>query len=350
MPETLTPTLTELPTNTIAVTATPTPSAATPEPTPLSQQLETATAAVSDAPVVAEVPVAEPQWQGVRDYAKANGVDLPFDDDAVALQALIRSHQQVNQRDYYADLGRQVAPQAQQIAQYLAQQRWTKDAPVTPPPWQGPEFKKEWLQVVEKDENTGRLRSKAGYDPSIADKVQAYADWRESFFDNLPQNIGPLIQTEAQKLVDARFAQQNEQHQADQLISRNAQWLFQADAQGQAVYTPQGQRALTPEGVAYARATDSLWKAGMRDVRQIDAYARSQVENAVMRARMLQLQPPAANGSQLAAAAAQPSVGGQLARPSAAAPAVAQPTKGLSLREMLRVNLDRAGAPEDLNL
>ena len=67
--------------------------------------------------------VVEAQWQGVRDYARAQGIELPFEDDGAALQALLASHRQANQRDFYADLGRRMAPHAQQITAYLQQRQ-----------------------------------------------------------------------------------------------------------------------------------------------------------------------------------------------------------------------------------
>ncbi len=320
-----------------------TATAATPEPTPAT------VAAVEGSPVLgstAASPAAATEWQGVRDYAKANGVDLPFEDDAAALQALIRSHQQANQRDYYADLGRQVAPQATQIAEFLRQRKQQAVQPQAPPPWQGPEFQKDWLQLVERDENTGRLRSKPGYDPTIAEKVEAYAQWREKFLDQPEQVIAPLIEQRAQQLIEAKFAEYNERQTADQIVAANASWMFAADAQGRPVFTAQGQRQLTAEGVGYARAADTLWRGGLRDVRQIDQLARATVENVILRQKLLALAPAASNGATTLAATAD--LGGDLTRPSAARPVENGSQKGMSLAQRLMVNLDRAGAPENL--
>ncbi len=322
-----------------------------PAPAPLAEQLTAASAGTPDpaaTPAAPAVAQAEPAWQGVRDYAKANGVELPFADDAAALNALLAAHRQASERNYYADLGRTVAPHAQQVAAYLQQQRRQAAAPQQAPPWQPPEFDDKWLAMVERDENTGGLRSKQGYDPAIAERVQKFADWREAFLKNPAAVVGPLVQEESRRVAGQMFAEQNERTVADQLVGQSAGWMFQADPQGQPVFTAQGQRQLTPEGSLYARSADQLWKAGVRDVRQVHALARAQVENAVMRQRLLHAQPPAASLPQSAAAAAGSSVGGQLTRPAAAAPAAGQSQKGLSLRERLMVNLDRAGAPDDM--
>ncbi len=330
----------------VVTTESPVPSTEAPGAAPLAEQLETATGgATPEAPAPTQTPSAE--WQGVRDYARSQGIELPFADDGAALQALLQSHRQASERDYYSELGRRVAPHSSQWADYLRQRQQATRAPQAPPPWQGPEFDKAWLQLVERDETTGRLRSKAGYDPTIAEKVEAYASWREGFLESPEKVIAPLIEERARQLIEARFAEHGERSTADRLVAESAPWMFQADPQGAPVFTPQGQRQLTPEGVLYARAADSLWRGGLRDVRQIHGIARAQVENAVMRQRLLQGQPPAAPGASTLAAA--PTLGAA-ALPSAAAPPAAPSQKGLSLRERLMVNLDRAGAPDNLNL
>ncbi len=316
---------------------------AAPAPAPaLAEQITTASAGVPAAVPATEpaVAAAAPEWQGVREFATANGVDLPFADDTQALQALLRSHQASQERNYYADVGRRFAPHANELAEFLKARQVQANAPQAPPAWQGPEFKKEWLSLVEKDPNTGQLRSKPGYDPAIAEKVTAYAEWREGFLESPEKVVGPLIAEQARQLIDQRFAEQSERQTADALVARNAAWMFAADPQGQPVFTPQGQRQLTPEGVMYARAADHLWKIGLRDVRAIDAFSRGQVENAVMRQKLLALQPAAP-----AASVAAATLG---AEPSVAAPAVPASQKGLSLQQRLMVNL--RGAPENITL
>ncbi len=331
----------------------------------LAERMTTATASTPEvaAPTTAGGPVdasvvqaagastsaaAATEWTGVREYARSQGVELPFEDDGAALQALIRAHQQVGQRDYYADLGRRVAPQANEIAEFLRQRQAQQTAPQAPQPWDGPEYDESWLSVVERDENTGRLRSKAGYDPAIAEKVEAYGKWRNGFLMRPETVVGPLIEQRAQQLIDAKFAEYNERTVADQIVVKNAPWMFAADPQGQPVYTPQGQRQLTAEGIGYARVADALWRGGLRDVRQIDQLARAQVENVVLRQQLLANRPAAAADA-ASVLTAPTSVGGNLTRPSAAAPAENGSQKGQSLAQRLMVNLNRAGAPDDLS-
>ncbi len=271
---------------------------------------------------------AEASWTGVRDYLKGKGVELPFDDDASALDNLGQAYKQLQERNYYADLGRQVAPHAGKLREYLSQQQQASAGAASPPAWAAPEFKKEWVNLVERDENTGLLRSKAGYDPAIAEKVQAYADWRDRFLDSPETVIAPLIEQRAAQLIDQRFAAHQEQQAAQAIVGREAGWLFQKDATGRPVV---GQ--LTPHGVLYQRAVESLHTSGMRDVNQIAAVARSMVENAVLRQQFA-----SHTGSQtpaVTAATSVSSVGGGMSRPAQGVVTPSASQAGLSLRERL---------------
>ncbi len=319
-----------------------------PEPSPVAASPGPVTSGVQPEQVQPAAPA--PEWTGVRDYAKARGTELPFDNDEAALEALLRSHQQASQRDYYADLGRTVAPQAQQIAEYLEQRRTAQaSASAQPPAWQAPEYNEQWMAVVERDPETGQLRSKPGYDPSLPQKVQAYADWRENLLRAPHTVMQPLMEQTALRLIDERLAAQREQTTAEQIVARNAAWLFATTPQGAPVYTANGQPQFTAEGVLYARASDAAWRGGVRDPRLIDQIARGQVENAVLRQRLAQLQPAATPAAAIAASEARPSLAGALSRPSTGAAHTNGSQTGLSLRERLTVNLDRAGAPQDLS-
>jgi hypothetical protein len=274
------------------------------------------------------------------------GVELPYEDDAAALNDLIRARQQLQARDYYSELGQRFAPLAPQIQEYL---RTRTPAAQPEAPWAPPKFDKSWLAMVERDPETGVLRAKPGHDPGIAEKVQAYADWRDRFLDNPEQVVAPLIEQRAQGLIEAKFAEYAQQTLAEDLVRRNAGWMFAADGDGGAAVDAYGRRRLSPAGVVYARAAKDLWDAGVRDVRQVDAYARTAAENAAMRGHLQQLRPPAQQPAQaVPSTAAAASVGGNMTRPEASGPRIAASQRGLSLREMLQQNL--RGAPEEITL
>ncbi len=307
----------------------------------LESQLTTATTetpVVPDVPTSAVVttqdgaaaaPVAQPAsegWQGVRDYAKSRGVELPYADDGAALEALLTAHRNAGRRDYYADLGQRLAPQAPQIQQYLAEQTRAAAAPPAPPAWQPPEFNKAWVAQVELDEATGQLRSKAGYDPGIAEKVTAYKNWRDEFLDDPAKVVGPLVEARARDLIRQEFAQHQQQATASQIIQSHAQWMYVADSAGR----PQ----LTPEGAVYA-STVQQFAPMVADPRQLDAIATMAVQNDIYR-RKAAVAAPAAGGAAVAPVTAA-SVGGGNTRPSQGAPPAPDVSrKGMTLRQMLQ--------------
>lgn len=284
-------------------------------------------------PAPAAPPAADATWQGVRDFARQQGVDLPWQDDAVALQQLLESYRHSQRRDFYADLGRRVAPQAEAFTEFL-RQRQAPPAAEAQPPWKPPAFKREWLQQVERDPETGVLRAKPGYDPATAEKVQAYAEWRDQFLDSPEEVLGPLVEDRARSLIQQELAGYQQRMQAEALVAHSAAWMFEEQPD------PQGRRRLSPAGALYARAAQELWDSGLKDVSRVHALARGQVELAVARQQLLKLQPPPQETPQRAAAEQPASVGGGNTRPSRSAPpAPANKQVGLSLRERLNATL-----------
>lgn len=308
--------------------------------------------APASAPAAAAPAGASPaEWQGVLDYARSQGVQLPYRDDRAATDGLIQAYRVANERNYYSDLGRQMAPYASQIeawirqnqaAQYQQQQQRPQYAP---PPWDP-----KWVSMVERDPNTGMLRSKAGYDPRIADAVQQYADWRDKFLENPAQTITPLVEERARSLIQQEMATHKEALAAEQLVAQNANWIFQSSADGRPILGQDGMKTLSPAGHLYAQAINHAWNAGLRDIRQMDGYGRTVVENAVLRQQYLQFQQGAA-GTPAAQAQGQiaPSVGGSNTRHSPSLRRQVESKKGLTLRETLDAAVK--GFPEeDANL
>ncbi len=330
----------------------PEPAAPPPEPqqgsleSRMGRAVEAQPAALPQPPVTSPAPVttepAQPgsEWQSIRDYAKEQGMELPWADDHAAVQNLLQSYRQLQERNYYADLGRQVAPHAEDVRAWIAQ-RQAPAAAAPPPAYRPPPFKQEWLAMVERDPETGTLRSKPGYDPALPEKVQAYSDWRDRFMQEPEAILGPLVDERARQYVQQEVSQYREQDLAQRLIQREATWIFQGGSVG---------GALTPAGRLYGQVVGSLYQGGLRDVAQLHTAAIAHVQAAVFRAQHVQAaaQPPAAPA---AAAEVPVSLGGALARPSSSAPrrpATADPMKGLSLRERLSRRFDQTGVPENI--
>lgn len=219
---------------------------------------------------------AAPEWQRITEFARAEGIELPWKDDTQALRNLIQAYRQLQQRNFYAEAGQRMAPHAEQFQAFLRQQQQaaTQQAAQQPKPWAAPPFKREWLAQVETDEATGQLRVKPGYDPAVAERVQAYADWRDKFLQSPDEVLEPWVAAQATQIVEQRMAGYQEQQQAQQLVQKEATWLFQGGQVG---------GRLTAAGQIYQRELGELWAGGLRDVRQLHAAAVSKVQNAFYR-------------------------------------------------------------------
>jgi hypothetical protein len=280
------------------------------------------------------------EWQGINDFARAQGIDLPWKDDVQALQNLISAYRQQGQRNFYADLGRQIAPHADQVRAYLLQQQQMAQQAQPTRPWAAPAFKREWLAQVETDPETGQLRAKPGYDPSLPEKVQAYADWRDKFLQAPDEVLKPWVAAEAQQIVQQQMATYQEQAQAQQLVQAEAQWMFQGGRVG---------APLTAAGQMYGRAADQFFRAGLRDVRALHAASVAVVQNAFLRQQVRSAPAAQAAAGQTPAqrAAAPQSVASALGRAGTggARPPAKQDTQPLmSLRERLMSKMN--GVPE----
>lgn len=273
------------------------------------------------------------EWQGVRDYARAQGVELPYADDATALTGLLSAYRRSQERDYYAELGQRLAPHQDSIRQYLeGLETARRTAASAPREWEPPPFDPSWVAMVERDPESGVIRAKAGHDPAIAEKVTNYVGWRERFLATPHEVMRGLIQEEARSVAQEVVAAYRKQELADRLIQTNSGWLFRDDG---------GRRTLTPEGASYAQAVDTLSRAGIEDLALLDTLARTVVEHATLRHQFrgsgatpsLPAPAPAGAGSAPQPASRPPSAAGS-ARGGGSATAKSSST-GLSLRELL---------------
>lgn len=285
------------------------------------------------------------EWQGVVDYARSQGVQLPYQDDMVATRALLDAYRASQERNYYADLGRQMAPYADQIQAWI-QQNQVQAAQARQPvsdPYDAPEWNDQWALMVERDPSTGLIRSKAGYDPRIGEKAQAYAEWRQRW-DNDPKFRDAYVERKAEsrakQLIEERFASHAESMQAQGIVSQNAAWIFQSHPDGSAVIGHDGMKVLSPAGHIYAQAVNQIWNSGVRNVEQCNALARTYVENVVMRQQFLAHQHAMAAPAQQAQGQVTPSVGGSATRHAASPKAGRVRKEGMTLREMLNATMN----------
>lgn len=275
------------------------------------------------------------EWQGVGDYARQYGIDLPGN-DAQALQVLLNAYRQSQQRNFYTEYGQRLAPYADQIDAWVQQQRAVQQQPQGRPTWQPPEWDPRWLQMVERDPSTGQVYAKPGVDPRIAEKVLAYADWQDKFRSDPAQFIQPMVESRARDIVQQEFNSYRANATADQLVAQNSNWMFSYHPNGAPILHQDGSRALSGAGQLYARAANEIWNAGVRDVNHCHALARNVVENAILRQDWYSRQQAAVSGQQAAQAAIPTSVGGAATRPAQGLrQGKADTMSGLSLRERL---------------
>jgi len=242
-------------------------------------------------------PVAGNDWQSIRDAGTAIGYQFPANitDDRAALTHLIQLAQSNRNADMYAQLGRKLAPNAEGIQQYL-QQKSTPAAP-SRQPWEAPEFDERWAGLVERNEATGIFVSKPGVPHEIANKVNAYVEWKSAYDRDPAKMINGMVEARAKTIAESTFREQFQAQAHEQTINSivqgNGTWLYQVNEQGQRVADYNGRPMLSPLGARYMHHLEGAKNMGVRDPRQQDALAKNLVRGEI--AQQAQHQAWAAN-------------------------------------------------------
>lgn len=223
-------------------------------------------------------------WLGVRDAAIARGFqfDSSVTDDHGALEHLMRVAQANRQADYYAQLGRSLAPQAAGIQQYLQQQGAQRAQPAARPSWEAPEFDQRWAALVERDPATGIYVGKPGVPHEIVQKVNTFADWKAKYDANPGALINEAAEAKAkviaQQVYREQFAQHQQQQSIQSIMHQNSSWLYQVDqATGQQVRDFQGRPMVTPVGTRYLHHLGQARQMGITDPNHQNSYAMNVV-------------------------------------------------------------------------
>lgn len=256
----------------------------------------TGSSGLADQGQAGQVQVQTPQAQGVLAALKGYGID-GFADEHTALQQLALSHRRAQQQDGLVRYGQLYLQHADQFNAYLRQQQEQarqQQQPAPPSWWKAPEFKPEWRDAVERDEQ-GNYRVKQGYAPDTLAKLQEGLSHQRTFLDKfsfdpigtIKPGIEQVVKEVAQQMIQQNFGQYQEQQTAHQIADSNP-WIFQRDAQGRKVMSPEGRPSLTPEGQRYAHYIGMAEQQGIRDVQSQDTFARSMVERDLLRAQLQQ--------------------------------------------------------------
>ena len=299
-------------------------------------------------------------WTGVRDAALARGFqfDGSVTDDAGALDHLMRLAQSNRQADYYAQLGRSLAPQAPAIQQYLQQQQAQQAQPAARPSWEAPEFDQRWASLVDRDPSTGIYVGKAGVPHDIVAKVNAYADWKQKFDQNPAQMINDAAEAKAkvvaQQVYREQFAAHQQQQSIQSIVQQNASWLYQVDpATGQQVRDFNNRPTYSVVGARYIHHLGQARQMGITDPNHQNSYAMNVVRGEWAQAQHQQ-------GLQASAQASNPQTQQQLFRapvnPSQALPPTQRRQgpvpgnepgiEGLSLRDQIMRDLKAEGVTD----
>lgn len=239
-------------------------------------------------------------WQSLTEAARLQGYQVPagMTDDRAFLTHLLQQSRVAQQQNFYAQLGQQMAPKAQQIQQYLQTQQQPA-APTQRNPWEPPPFDKRWMSVVEQDPASGLFYAKPGVDPSIPAAVNEYAKWKQTFDDDPQAAMKPYIEAEAKKIATSTFQTQMQEFQKQQaiqgIVNQNQQWLYQRDAGGNVQYGYDGKPLNSPVGTLYLQELQRVSSYGIKDPARQDEMAKDLVRGRI-----------AAYNAQQAAAGQQP--------------------------------------------
>ncbi len=243
----------------------------------------------------------------IRGLGQSLGYQFPetIADDYTAVAHLVAQAQEARallqrqrESDIYTQLGRQLAPKAQQLGQFLQQQQ----APQAPKSWEPPPFDERWLALVQQDPATGVYVSKPNVPPSIAEAVNKWSEWSTAFHRNPVQTLNPLLEQVKTQAIEAARAemqqalgQQRQLQAVQQIAAANASWFYSKDANGQLMTDPTtGQYLPTALGSEYLALVRGLSARGVNDPLHRDEIARAILQNR------LQANPEVAQRQQVA--------------------------------------------------
>lgn len=243
----------------------------------------------------------EGDWESVVDVARGLGYDFggqQFQDDRQFLLHLLNTATSNRQADYYAQLGRQIAPQYQQVQQFLQQQQRPQQQQQQRPEWEPPDFDPSWLQLVERDPQSGVFLARQGVDPAIATAVNTYDRWYQRFGHNPVAAVRPFVEQSLPQLVQQQIQQAmqsyRQQSEIESIVARNAEWMYQHDQSGRPVIGVGGRPVATAEGTRYGQIVSELEQQGLRNPGAVDRLARQILmgEMAQQQLRAGQQNPP----------------------------------------------------------
>ena len=212
----------------------------------------------------------------VMDYVSGLGYDVEgYENDSKFLDDIAGSYQAAINRQHelqgqMQELESRRQQDVQDVDDYYEDEEYPED--------QNPEFDPRWAQLVEQDE-TGRYILRPEYigtiDPSVAEKVNEYANWRHersnSLIDNpmemlLDDGLEDYIESRIHDAISSSTEENDLNGQAEQFVAENAEILYLTNEDGELLYDPATQEPmLSPIGQALNDTHLMLLEQGMDD-------------------------------------------------------------------------------------
>lgn len=242
-------------------------------------------------------------------YEQVNNYGFRTSDDSEAQNTLLQSYHAAQQQNYamqqqqaqqqqYVQQMQQLAEAGQQYQELSQQpefQDWAEatygqdeaqqeDTWWTPPDLTEDEIKK-WREPRQ-DQRTGQWYWdwKANAPADIRRKAEEYIDYHKQWAQDLAQRphevLPEIIEREFDKLFvdrygrlldeyDDRRSSQQREETIESINSRNSDWLYGQDANGNVAYDQQGQPVMTPHGQEVIGYVNQLRESGMTDPEQM---------------------------------------------------------------------------------
>lgn len=297
-------------------------------------------------------------WESVLEYARGRGFnfDPTVTDDEGAVNFLLNLARQNEQADLHARLGRQLAPHADRIREFLGQGQQPQQQAPQRKPWEAPEWDDRWVDLVEQIGN-GQYVSKRGAPDWVGQKVNEYVQWQRDFQRNPAAMFNQMLDARAQEMMGDRFnelfAERERKNVVQQITQDNQRFLYQRDQGGNVQTDYRGNAILSPLGAAYLEQLRYVHGLGVTDPRQADNLAKNLVRGqyamaaqAQATAQQQQAANPATQQQQF-----QPNRNQAQANPSRQRrndPAATEPDEqGLSLHERMMRDLRGNGVTDE---
>lgn len=263
--------------------------------------------------------------------------------------------QQARDSQVYSDIGRQLAPQADRIREYIQQQQ----APAGPKPYEAPPFDERWASLVTQDPGTGLYVGKPGTPPGIVDAANKFADYNREYARNPVKLINQVLQDHQSTVderisaaVEARIQQYQQQQEVRAIVQQNANWAYAKDEQGNFRTDATGNYLPSPVGSQYVAMVQTLAKAGVADPKMRDQFAKG-----LLQAQIAAVSNQPAPNQQAAQARQKAAMQQQQVRrnPLQGLPAnerrdtlhATEPPSGISMRDALDRDFQQAGITDD---